>query len=90
MTKFDGKWHTHFDGRKCGSYGGTWMFKEGPYMNMCDRPHVDERAEPMTAEQTAIEVERLRQKLSAPKGSDIRRSESTKAAMARLRPKPGH
>lgn len=48
----------------------------------------DDRDQPMSAEQTAVEVERLRQKLQAPKGSDIRRSESTKAAMARMRPKP--
>lgn len=48
---------------------------------------MDKRDKPMTAEQVAVEVERLRQKLQAPKGSDIRRAESTRAAMARMRPK---
>ena len=87
MTKFSGEWFTHDDGRKCGRYGDDWMFKVGPYVDRCDRVH-STRDQPMTAEQTAIEVERLRQKLQAPKGSDIRRAESTRAAMARMRPKP--
>lgn len=48
----------------------------------------DDRDKPMSDEQTRLEVERLRQKLNAPKGSDLRRVESRRAAMARLRPKP--